>query len=64
MCLEHCTRHDVCIRRENINPKAYGISVINTPTQSKELVNLLNAVGHCVSYDMIRNMDTSIAENQ
>ena len=37
-----------------------GLS-IHQATQSKELVNLLNAASHCVSYDMIRRMNTSIA---
>ena len=32
MCLEHYTRRDVwSFRSENMNPKANGISVINTP---------------------------------
>ena len=33
---------------------------IHQATRSKELVNLLNAAGHCVSYGMICRMDTSI----
>ena len=39
-----------------------GLSV-HQATRSKELVNLLNAAGHFVSYYMIRRMDTSIAKN-
>ena len=32
VCLEHCTRRGVwSFRRENINPKEYGIRIINTP---------------------------------
>ena len=38
-----------------------GLS-IHQATRSKELINLLNVAGHCVSYDMIRRMDTSIAK--
>ena len=45
-------------------PKHMGLGLsIHQATQSKGLVNLLNAAGHCVSYDMIRRMDTSIAKN-
>ena len=44
-----------------MNPKAYGISVINTPGNTIK-VNLLNVAGHCVSYNIIRRIDTSIAK--
>ena len=44
-----------------LTPKHMGLGLsIHQATGSKELVNLLNAAGHCVSYDMIRRMDTSI----
>ena len=47
-----------------LTPKHMGLGLsIHQATGSKELVNLLNAAGHCVSYDMIRRMDTSIAKN-
>ena len=50
---------------ENINPKAYRIRIINTPGNTiKKLVNLLNAAGNCVIYDMSRRMDTSIAKKK
>ena len=46
-----------------LTPKHMGSGLsIHQATRSKELVNLLNAAGHCVSYDMIRRMDTSIAK--
>ena len=44
-----------------MHPKAYGISVIDTPFNTIK-VNLLNVSGHCVSYNMIRRIDTSIAK--
>ena len=49
---------------KTLTPKhmVFGLS-IHQATRSKELVNLLNAAGHCVSHDMIRRMDTSIAKN-
>ena len=46
-----------------LTPKHMGLGLsIHQATRSKELVNLLNAAGHCASYDMIRIMDTSIAK--
>ena len=46
-----------------LTPKHMGLGLpIHPATLSKELVNLLNAAGHCVSYDMIRRMDTSTAK--
>ena len=35
---------------------------VHQATQSKELVNLLNVAGHCVSYDVIRRIYTPIAK--
>ena len=46
-----------------LTPKHIGLGLsIHQATRSKELVNLLNAAGHCASYGMIRRMDTSIAK--
>ena len=48
-----------------LTPKHMGLGLsMHQATRSKELVNLLYAtVCHCVSNDMIRRMDTSIAKN-
>ena len=47
-----------------LTPKHMGLGLsIHQATRSKELVNLLNAAGHCASCDMIHRMDTSIAKN-
>ena len=46
-----------------ITPKHIGLGLsVHQATRSKELVNLLNAAGHSVNYDMIRRIDTSIAK--
>ena len=50
-------------RKKILTQKHMGLGLsIHQATRSKELINLLNAAGHCVSYDMIRRMDTSIAK--
>ena len=49
-------------KRLTLKHMGIGLS-IHQATRSRELVNLLNAAGHCVSYDMIRRIDTSIAKN-
>ena len=46
-----------------LTPKHIGLGLtVHQATRSKQLVNLLNAAGHSVSYDMIRRIDTSIAK--
>ena len=46
-----------------LTPKHIGLGLsVHQATRSKELVNLLNADGHSVNYDMIRRIDTSIAK--
>ena len=46
-----------------LTPKHIGLGLsMHQATRSKELVNLLNAAGRSVSYDMIRRIDTSIAK--
>ena len=46
-----------------LTPKHIGSGLsVHQATRSKELVNLLNAAGNCVSYNMIRRIDTSIAK--
>ena len=40
-----------------LTPKHLGLGLSsNQATRSKKVVYLLNAAGHCVSYDMIRRM--------
>ena len=46
-----------------LTPKHIGLGLsVHQATRSKELVNLLNAAGNCVSYNMIRRIDTPIAK--
>ena len=43
-------------------PSIFGIGMtIHQATRSKELVNLLHAAGHSISYDKVRQVDTTIA---
>ena len=67
MCVLSIAQHMMFVILEGkiLTPKHVGLGLsIHQATRSKGLVNLLNAAGHCVSYDMIRRMDTSIAKKK
>jgi hypothetical protein len=50
---------------KKLTPKHIGIALtVHQATRSKELVQFLNRSGHCISYDKVLRMDTSIAENE
>ena len=45
-------------------PKHIGLaSTLHQATRSKDLVQLFNKAGHCLSYDQVLQVDTSLAEN-
>lgn len=48
-----------------LTPKHVGLaSTVHHATRSKSLVQLLNAAGHCASYETVEKTDTSIAKNE
>ena len=48
----------------NQTPKHIGLGIaVHQATHSKELVELLHSAGHTISYESIRRVDTSIANN-
>ena len=49
---------------KTLTPKHVGLGItVHQATRSKDLVQLLHAAGHSVSYDTIRRIDTSIAND-
>ena len=48
-----------------VTPKHAGLAMtVHQATRSKTLVNLLHSAGHCVSYDKVRQIDTTIAKKE
>ena len=48
-----------------LTPKHVGLGLtLHQATRSKDLVNLVHAAGHCISYDQVRRIDTSIAKTE
>ncbi len=48
---------------KKITPKHTGLGMaIHQATRSKNLVNLVHNAGHCISYDQVRRLDTTLAK--
>ena len=48
-----------------LTPKHVGLGLtLHQATRSKDLVNLFHAAGHCISYNQVRRIDTSIAKSE
>jgi hypothetical protein len=54
----HCATH----ARTNMSKHAALGIAIRHMTRSKQLITILNRMGHCVSYDDVEAMDTSLAK--
>lgn len=55
----------VASRGKTLTPKHVGLgSTIHHATRSKSLVQLLNAAGHCASYETVEKTVTSIAKDE
>lgn len=49
---------------KKLTPKHIGLGVtVHNVTRSKQLVDLLHESGHCISYDMVRRIDTTIVSS-
>ena len=48
-----------------IAPKHVGLGLtLHQDTRSKDLVKLVHAAGHCISYDQVGRIDRSIAKTE
>ena len=55
----------VASRGKVLTLKNVGLeSTLHHATRSKSLVQLLNASGHCASYEIVKRVDTSIAKSE
>ena len=46
-----------------LTPKHVGLRLtLHQGTRSKDQINLVHAAGHCISYDQVRRIDTSVAK--
>ena len=50
-------------KRKKLTPKHIGIGMaLHQATRSRTLVELVHHAGHCVSYDQVRRLDTTLAQ--
>jgi len=50
-------------KRKKLTPKHIGIGMaLHQSTRSKALVQLVHQAGHCISYDQVRRLDTTLAQ--
>ena len=48
-----------------LTPKHVGLGLtLHQAISSKDLVNMFHAAGHCISYNQVRRIDTSIAKSE